>query len=149
MAKKNNEINAATLTNLRSVRSITSGMTLEQLEKAVANMTKVFEEQQSSVEAEKKAQQERQARLDAIIAQMKEDGITEEELAAYMTKAETKQPKARKKYEKRPAKYEYVDGKGEVKTWTGQGRTPSVIAKALENGKSLANFEITEIAQAA
>lgn len=149
MAKKNNEINAATLTNLRSVRSITSGMTLEQLEKAVANMTKVFEEQQSSVEAEKKAQQERQARLDAIIAQMKEDGITEEELAAYMTKAETKQPKARKMYAKRPAKYEYVDRKGEVKTWTGQGRTPSVIAKALENGKSLADFEIEEIAQAA
>ena len=128
MAKKNNEINAATLTNLRSVRSITSGMTLEQLEKAVANMTKVFEEQQNSVEAEKKAQQERQARLDAIIAQMKEDGITEEELAAYMTKDETTQPKARKKYAKRPAKYEYVDGKGEVKTWTGQGLTPSVIS---------------------
>lgn len=78
-------------------------MTLEQLEKAVANMTKVFEEQQSSVEAEKKAQQERQARLDAIIAQMKEDGITEEELAAYMTKAETKQPKARKKVRKTPS----------------------------------------------
>ncbi|MDG3410445.1 H-NS family nucleoid-associated regulatory protein [Vibrio parahaemolyticus] len=149
MAKKNNEINAATLTNLRSVRSITSDMTLEQLEKAVANMSKVFEEQKILVESEKKAQQERQARLDAIIAQMKEDGITEEELAAYMKKTETKQPKARKKYAKRPAKYEYVNGKGEVKTWTGQGRTPSVIAKALENGKSLADFEIEEIAQAA
>ncbi|WP_227592205.1 H-NS family nucleoid-associated regulatory protein, partial [Klebsiella pneumoniae] len=43
----------------------------------------------------------------------------------------------------RPAKYSYVDENGETKTWTGQGRTPAVIKKAMdEQGKSLDDFLI-------
>jgi DNA-binding protein H-NS len=41
----------------------------------------------------------------------------------------------------RPAKYKYIDENGENKTWTGQGRTPAVIKKAIEEqGKSLDDF---------
>ena len=41
----------------------------------------------------------------------------------------------------RPAKYSYVDENGETKTWTGQGRTPAVIKKAMdEQGKTLDDF---------
>ncbi|HDL8031932.1 TPA: H-NS histone family protein, partial [Yersinia enterocolitica] len=40
-----------------------------------------------------------------------------------------------------PAKYKYIDENGETKTWTGQGRTPAVIKKAIEEqGKSLDDF---------
>lgn len=42
----------------------------------------------------------------------------------------------------RPAKYRFVDINGMTKTWTGQGRTPKTIAKALRQGKSLADFLI-------
>ncbi len=45
----------------------------------------------------------------------------------------------------RPAKYSYVDENGETKTWTGQGRTPAVIKKAMdEQGKSLDDFLIKQ-----
>ena len=41
----------------------------------------------------------------------------------------------------RPAKYQFTDENGELKTWTGQGRTPAVIKKAIEEqGKSLDDF---------
>ena len=43
----------------------------------------------------------------------------------------------------RPAKDSYVDDNGETKTWTGQGRTPAVIKRAIEEeGKSLEDFLI-------
>nr|MBO8919303.1 H-NS histone family protein [Proteus mirabilis] len=43
----------------------------------------------------------------------------------------------------RPAKYSCVDDNGETKTWTGQGRTPAVIKRAIEEeGKSLEDFLI-------
>ena len=42
----------------------------------------------------------------------------------------------------RPAKYKYIDEDGTEKSWTGQGRTPKVIAKALEEGKKLEDFSI-------
>uniref|UniRef100_UPI001F3B6EF5 H-NS family nucleoid-associated regulatory protein n=1 Tax=Klebsiella quasipneumoniae TaxID=1463165 RepID=UPI001F3B6EF5 len=43
----------------------------------------------------------------------------------------------------RPAKYSYVDENSETKTWTGHGRTPAVIKKAMdEQGKTLDDFLI-------
>ncbi|GBP03565.1 DNA-binding protein H-NS [Eumeta japonica] len=45
-----------------------------------------------------------------------------------------------KKRAKRPAKYRYTDENGQVREWTGQGRTPSVIKAAIENGQSLDDF---------
>ncbi len=45
----------------------------------------------------------------------------------------------------RPAKYSYIDENGEEKTWTGQGRTPAVIKKAMdEQGKQLDDFLIKD-----
>ncbi|ENU0116236.1 H-NS family nucleoid-associated regulatory protein, partial [Escherichia coli] len=42
----------------------------------------------------------------------------------------------------RPAKYKYTDENGNEQTWTGQGRTPKVIAAAIEAGKTLEDFAI-------
>jgi len=41
----------------------------------------------------------------------------------------------------RPPKYKYLD-KGEEKTWTGQGRTPTVIQNQIDQGKTLESFLI-------
>ncbi|CAH7185083.1 H-NS family nucleoid-associated regulatory protein [Vibrio alginolyticus] len=50
-------------------------------------------------------------------------------------------PVAKAKREKRPAKYKYMKD-GEEITWTGQGRTPSVIQNGLDSGKSLDDYLI-------
>ncbi|MGY5618596.1 H-NS family nucleoid-associated regulatory protein, partial [Vibrio cincinnatiensis] len=36
----------------------------------------------------------------------------------------------------------YTDASGKEQFWTGQGRTPSIIQKSLDNGKSLDDFLI-------
>jgi DNA-binding protein H-NS len=64
------------------------------------------------------------------------DGIDPEELLSSLAKA----PKAKRAV--RPAKYKFIDESGEEKTWTGQGRTPSALKKALDDGKSLEDFEL-------
>jgi len=59
-----------------------------------------------------------------------------------VTTAAIDSPKASKgKRAPRPAKYRYLDN-GVEKTWTGQGRMPSVIAKAVAEGKSVEDFAI-------
>ncbi|MGL4602391.1 MAG: H-NS family nucleoid-associated regulatory protein, partial [Plesiomonas sp.] len=74
---------------------------------------------------------------------LKEDGI---DLNDLLQVAAAKVPtKAQSKRTPRAPKYEYLDENGEVKTWTGQGRTPALIAKALENGESLESFLINKI----
>ena len=56
---------------------------------------------------------------------------------------DTKQPKkVKQKRPSRPAKYQYKDENGQVKTWTGQGRTPKAIQVQLDAGKSLDSFKI-------
>lgn len=53
-----------------------------------------------------------------------------------------KKVKSNGKRQVRSAKYKYVDDNGVEKTWTGQGRTPSVIQKALDGGKTLDYFAL-------
>ncbi|SQK93848.1 DNA binding protein [Haemophilus influenzae] len=70
---------------------------------------------------------------------MEKEGITPEELREIFG---TTTVSTRAKRAPRPAKYAFIDENGEHKTWTGQGRTPRPIQKALNSGKSLSDFEI-------
>ena len=81
----------------------------------------------------------KETRLKKYKELIKQEGITAEELTAIIGAAPSS---IRKKREPRPAKYKYTDETGQERTWTGQGRTPRVIQKALDKGVSLASFEI-------
>ncbi|HDR1323978.1 TPA: H-NS family nucleoid-associated regulatory protein [Pasteurella multocida] len=122
------------LTNVRSLRVLARETSLEQLEIALEKFSLVVEEKR---EAEAKA--ERQARIAKLKESLIQEGITAQELAILLGQESQSQ---RKKREPRPAKYKYIDENGEERTWTGQGRTPKVIQKALDAGKSLSSFEI-------
>ncbi|WP_343297740.1 H-NS family nucleoid-associated regulatory protein [Pasteurella multocida] len=122
------------LTNVRSLRVLARETSLEQLEIALEKFSLVVEEKR---EAEAKA--ERQARIAKLKESLIQEGITAQELAILLGQESQSQ---RKKREPRPAKYKYIDENGEERTWTGQGRTPKVIQKALDVGKSLSSFEI-------
>lgn len=122
------------LTNVRSLRVLARETPLEQLEIALEKFSLVVEEKR---EAEAKA--ERQARIAKLKESLIQEGITAQELAILLGQESQSQ---RKKREPRPAKYKYIDENGEERTWTGQGRTPKVIQKALDAGKSLSSFEI-------
>ncbi|HDR1429472.1 H-NS histone family protein [Pasteurella multocida] len=127
------------LTNVRSLRVLARKTSLEQLEIALEKFSLVVEEKR---EAEAKAEREiaeRQARIAKLKESLIQEEITAQELAILLGQESQSQ---RKKREPRPAKYKYIDENGEERTWTGQGRTPKVIQKALDAGKSLSSFEI-------
>ncbi|KJF88859.1 H-NS histone family protein [Photobacterium phosphoreum] len=124
------------LLNLRSLRALSREYTLEQLEEALDKLTTVVTER-SEAEAEEQAKEtERNEKLAQYREMLLADGIDPEELLASLAKA----PKTKRA--SRPAKYQFIDENGDEKTWTGQGRTPSALKKALDDGKALEEFEI-------
>ena len=127
---------AKNLNNLRSLRAAVNELGLEAAEQALEKLQQVVaekREENAAAIAEEKARQE-------LIAKYKEElkanGISLTELGL---ENETKVRKPRKPL---APKYKYVDENGEMKTWTGQGRTPRAIQVALDAGKSLDSFAI-------
>lgn len=126
------------LNNIRTLRAQARECSLDTLEEMLEKLEVVVnerreEESQAQAEIEERTRKLQQYR-DMLIA----DGIDPNELLQSLgsTKVAGKSKRAA-----RPAKYQYTDENGEVKTWTGQGRTPAVIKKAIEEqGKSLDDF---------
>ena len=114
-------------------------LTLDQLEEAHNKLTTIVEERREEEEVLRAEQAEREAKLAAIAKQIKEQGIDVNELVSALS---SKKVKSKGKRQARAAKYKYVDVNGVEKTWTGQGRTPSVIQNALDGGKILDDFAI-------
>ena len=124
-------------TNLRSLRAASREMTLEQLQDALEKLQTVVTEREE-VEAEFEAtEKKRNEKLEQYREMLINDGIDPEELLASMGTPKTKSKRAT-----RPAKYKFIDIDGSEKTWTGQGRTPSVIKEALEKGEEIKQFLI-------
>lgn len=126
------------LNNIRTLRAQARECTLETLEEMLEKLEVVVnerreEDNQAQVAIEKHTRKLQQYR-DMLIA----DGIDPNELLQSMSsfKSLNKHKRAA-----RPAKYQYINKYGEIKTWTGQGRTPSIIKKAIdEKNKTLKDF---------
>lgn len=126
------------LNNIRTLRAQARECNLETLEEMLEKLEVVVNErreEESQVQAE---MQERTRKLQQYRDMLLADGIDPNELlnSAGASKSVSKARRAT-----RPAKYKYIDENGESKTWTGQGRTPAVIKKAVEEeGKKLEDF---------
>ena len=129
------------LRNLRTLRNLTRELTISQLESAVEKLQEIIKEKYETGEQHQREVQERKDRIKKYKELLKQDGITAADLAEIL--GDTKQPKkVKQKRPARPAKYQYKDENGQVKTWTGQGRTPKAIQVQLDAGKSLDSFKI-------
>ncbi|AOR59238.1 MULTISPECIES: H-NS family nucleoid-associated regulatory protein [Pectobacterium] len=126
------------LNNIRTLRAQARETDLATLEEMLEKLTVIVEDRREEEASAQQQNAERQAKIEALRAQLLEDGIDPSELlgSASATKS------AKSKREPRPAKYKYVDENGNEKLWTGQGRTPKAIAAAIESGKKLEEFEI-------
>ncbi|MCG8708082.1 H-NS histone family protein [Brenneria sp. 4F2] len=125
------------LNNIRTLRAQAREIDLETLEEMLEKLTAIVEDRREEEASIQQEQAERLAKLDAIRAQLLEDGIDPAELLDSI-----KSKPAKAKRTPRPAKYKYTDEDGNEQTWTGQGRTPKIIKEALDNGKSLKSFEL-------
>ncbi|URL01019.1 H-NS histone family protein [Avibacterium sp. 20-126] len=127
------------LRNIRSLRAVAKNLNVEHLEEILEKVKTVLEEKRQEVAQAAQQEAERLKALAEVHQFLKEKGIAPEDLITEQTAT----PKAvRQKRPTRPAKYQYTDENGNVKTWTGQGRTPSIIQRALDAGKSLSDFEL-------
>ena len=77
-------------------------------------------------------------KIEEMKALLAAEGIDIADLVAASSETE----KTGSKRAPRPPKYKYFDENGTEKFWTGQGRTPLTIQKALNEGKSLNDFAI-------
>ncbi|GAA3527927.1 H-NS family nucleoid-associated regulatory protein [Zobellella aerophila] len=126
-----------TLLNIRSLRAAGRELTLEQLEEGLAKLSSVVEERREAEAEERATAAERERKLKEYMNMLAADGIDINDLVELAEPSKKSVGRS-----KRPAKYAYTDENGEQKTWTGQGRKPSVIQTALDNGGSLDDFLI-------
>ncbi|WP_309176330.1 H-NS family histone-like protein [Enterobacter roggenkampii] len=124
-----------TLNNIRTLRAQARETDLATLEEILEKLTVIVEDKRQEETIAQQQNAERQSKIEALRAQLLEDGIDPSELLGNVKSSRPAAVRAA-----RPAKYKYIDENGDEKTWTGQGRTPKVIAAALESGKSLEDF---------
>jgi len=126
------------LLNIRSLKAAARDLTLEQLEEGLSKLTAVVDELRAQKEGEQKQREERARKISEYMALMQADGIDISELVSGPVEVQATSKRA-----PRPAKYSYQDDNGEQRTWTGQGRQPVVIRRAIEEqGKTLEDFLI-------
>ncbi|EGR3456424.1 transcriptional regulator [Vibrio parahaemolyticus] len=128
-----------TLLNIRSLRALLRELTNAELDEAYSKFKTVVEERRLEEEAIRAEQIKKEEKLADIARQIKEQGLDVYELLSALSSTT---PKKKGKRKPRPAKYKYIDTNGVEKTWTGQGRTPLVIQKALDEGKKLLDFAL-------
>lgn len=130
------------LNNIRTLRAQTREVALEALEDILEKLTVIVSERREEEKANEEANRVHLEKLSQYREMLIADGIDPNELLNSMAAAKTG---TKAKRAARPAKYSYVDENGETKTWTGQGRTPAVIKKAMdEQGKQLDDFLIKD-----
>lgn len=127
------------LLNIRSLRAACRELTLEQLEEGLEKLSAIVAERQQDDAVERQAREEHQRKINEYAEMLKAAGIDPAELVNTVVAEPAKAAKGKRA--PRPAKYRYMDN-GIEKTWTGQGRMPSAIAKAVADGKSLEEFAI-------
>lgn len=126
-----------TLNNIRTLRAQARETDLATLEEMLEKLTAIVEDRRQEESLALQQNAERQAKIEALRAQLLEDGIDPSELLGNPKSSRPATVRV-----PRPAKYKYIDENGDEKTWTGQGRTPKAIAAALEGGKALEDFAI-------
>jgi len=125
------------LNNIRTLRAQAREIQLSELEEMLEKFSVVVAERREESSANEAAVREKEEKLAKYRELLLQDGIDPNELLGALTST----GKPRTKRAPRPAKYKYIED-GQEKYWTGQGRTPAVIKKAIDGGKSLDDFLI-------
>ncbi|ELP6119343.1 TPA: transcriptional regulator [Vibrio vulnificus] len=144
MSDVNNILN--TLLNPKKILMLlkNTGMSVDSM-KMIRNTLKIVDEKLVELID---LEEESAKKLQTIVDEIGTKGVDRQALA-YMLQhgnlvgfREGGVPVLKAKREKRPPKYIYIKN-GEEVTWTGQGRTPSVIQKGLDSGKCLDDYLIS------
>ena len=128
------------LNNIRTLRAQAREYSIETLEEMLEKFEVIVNERREEESQAVAHNSERLRKLEQYREMLIADGIDPNELLQAVA---TAKPAVKARRAARPAKYQYTDEAGELRTWTGQGRTPAVIRKAIESdGKTLEDFAL-------
>lgn len=128
------------LTHARRLNAATKGLSVAELKEVAIKLDGVISQREQE-EAELAQQQAaKRAEAERIRRDIEAAGLNPEDIFGDVAVASSKKPGAKRA--PKPAKYEYRDEQGELKTWTGQGRTPKPIQDAIDAGSSKEDFLI-------
>ncbi|WP_343192369.1 histone-like nucleoid-structuring protein H-NS [Buchnera aphidicola (Formosaphis micheliae)] len=126
------------LNNIRILRAQARDCSLETLEEMLEKLEAIVHERREEENQVKAEIKEKTKKLKQYREMLIADGINPNELLDTMN---THKHTSKSKKKIRPAKYKYINEKGDFKTWTGQGRTPAIIKNAiLDHKKNLEDF---------
>ena len=125
-----------TFLNARSLKAATKELSIEQLEEVAAKLALIIEKKKEEEDAKTQAAIEVKKKLAEYKEMMENEGIDPKQFMELFNESTPKDKRT-----PRPAKYQYDDN-GNTKTWTGQGRQPSIISNAINNGAVLEDFLI-------
>jgi len=133
MSKAINQLN-----DILSLRNQARKLSLSFLEKFLDKFTVVIFERRDEEANHKLIKKYQLEKMEKIRIMMLNDCIDPAELILF-SKPSLKQKKTKSA---RPPKYWYKDLNGEIKTWTGQGRKPKIIADLIAKGYKIEDFKI-------
>lgn len=111
-----------TLLRKNSLRKQCQEISASEIEKVIADLGDILEERKAEEAALAAEQQAKMAAIEEIRNTMRSAGV---DLSDLMGMVESAAPKAKTAVK---AKYQITDGQGEVHTWSGRGRTPTIFA---------------------
>lgn len=122
--------------NSRSLRVATRELTLEQLNDGFDKLTAIVTERRENEEQYRLQNAERLRKIEEYKELLRSEGIDIADLIGGEVSSTEKSKRA-----PRPPKYRYTDESGQEQTWTGQGRQPLPIRRAIEEqNKKLEDF---------
>ncbi|QSX32793.1 H-NS histone family protein [Shewanella avicenniae] len=122
------------LTHGRRFKAAVKELSVEELKSLAEKLEKIIVERDAEAKEEEALQAARIAKIEEIRQQMESVGLSVEDLGVVVAKPT-------KKRAPRPAKYQ-IEVDGEMVTWTGQGRMPTVFKNEVDNGRSMDDFLI-------
>lgn len=116
-----------TLTRKNSLRKQCAELSVEEIEKVLADLQEIADDKRAEEEAAEAARQAREEKIDVIRQTMKDAGIDLEDLLGAIDVAPKK---------KVQPKYRITDDEGVTHEWSGRGRTPVAFQKFFDKGNT-------------
>ena len=111
-----------TLVRKNSLRKQCQAISSDDIEKVIADLNDILEERKIEESLYAEQQKAKIEAVERIRQTMLEAGIALDDLAGVVATPSRKRKEVK-------AKYQITDAQGNVQTWTGRGRTPSVFAQ--------------------
>ena len=127
------------ISHQRKLQSALSSVSVSEIDSIIKKLQTIKAKREEEEAFLAQQRQEKQSKVDSLIAQMEQQGISFEDLQSLSALSQNQKSKPKVK---RPIKFKLKDNDGNEHTWTGIGRMPKVFATACSNGADIEDFRI-------